>query len=322
MMVSVIVPVYNVQDYLPKCIDSIINQTYKNLEIILVDDGSTDSSGIICEKYERKDNRIRVIHQANAGLSSARNAGLDIAKGDFISFVDSDDYIHKDMLAAMVKKSTEVQADIAICNYYFVDSKGKIIEHDSTIQNETVVSQDRIMELLSKGWLPSVMSCSKLYKRSIFNNLRFPVGRIHEDDFLAHKIMAHAEKILLIPNFFYYYLQREGSISKEKFSLKKFDRIDALLERFDFFTSINKNKYAFYSLSDAIIRLTVCWKYKKNYDSEKVFANCRKSILDRCRKTRYYLSDLKYSVAVFLFRYNFPLLRILICTVFKKKHLS
>jgi len=316
MLVSVIVPVYNVQDYLPKCIDSIINQTHKEIELILIDDGSTDSCGDICDRYAAKDKRIKVIHKTNGGLSSARNAGLDAAKGDFIIFVDSDDYIHSEMLETMANKLTDAQADIAICNYYFVDYQGNTIEHDSTIQEEKVLSQDEIMGLLAKGWLPSVISCCKLYRRGIFETLRFPVGRIHEDDFLAHRIMGNAQKILLLPDYFYYYLQREGSLSKGKFSIKKFDRIDALLDRTDFFTSLGKDRYAFYSHVDAIIRLAACWKYRKDFDSDGRFEKSRSAILARYKTTRYYWSELKYSVVRLLFRCCFPLLRVLVRITF------
>jgi len=319
MKVSVIVPVYNVQDYLSKCIDSIINQTYRDFELILIDDGSTDSCGEICDKYASSDNRVRVIHQSNSGPSAARNAGLDVAKGDYISFVDSDDYIHNQMLETMVKKITGTQADIAICNYAFVDYQGNTIEHDSTIESESFISQDNLLGLLAKGWLPAVIPCNKLYERSIFDNLRYPSGKRYEDDFIAHKIIARAKKILLIPDYFYYYLQREGSMSKNQFSIEKFDRIESLLDRSDFLKSIGKDKYSFYSLVDAIVRLTIYWKYKKTSYYSGVFRKYRKTILARYKTTRYYLSDLKYSAVLFLFKYCFPLLRIMIRFTFGRE---
>ena len=312
MKVSVIVPVYNVQDYLAKCIESIINQTFEDFELILIDDGSTDSSGKMCDDYALSDKRIKVIHQKNGGLSAARNAGLDIAKGDYVIFVDSDDYIHREMLSVMTAKSIEEHSDLTLCNYYFVDSQGKTIEHDSLIEKETLISKDSLFELLSKEWLPAVVPWNKLYRRSIFDNLRYPVGKRHEDEFISHRIIEKSEKILLIPQFFYFYLQRDNSLSKGQFTSEKFDRMDAFLDRIDFFTAINKKKCALFSLVNAILRLTADWKYKKDSDYKGLFEKYRKELLSRYRKGYYHISSFKYSLVLFLFRYCFPLLRILV----------
>lgn len=243
IQISIIVPVYNIDKYINKCIDSILNQSFVNFELILVDDGSTDDSGLICDKYANEDSRIRVIHKENGGLSSARNAGLDIAKGKYIGFVDSDDYIDKNMYKYLFEVITRDNSELAICNYreVYEDSinigeKNKINIPSSEIYNK--------YEILNKLYTHEsgqiVVAWNKLYRKELFDEERYPIGRIHEDEFLIHRILYKCNKISYINDDLYYYLQRENSIMKESFSIRKIDVIDALKDRMDFFRKNNE----------------------------------------------------------------------------------
>lgn len=174
-LISVIIPVYKVEKYLDECIQSVINQTYKNLEIILVDDGSPDNCGKICDEYAKKDNRIKVIHKENGGLSSARNAGLDIARGEYISFIDSDDYVSKDFIKNMSIQMAN--ADLIICgmkNVYKEDEKCDEKEN-VVIKNETLTFIEANQKLIKPKNEIYVTACNKLYRRELFDNLRFEI---------------------------------------------------------------------------------------------------------------------------------------------------
>lgn len=234
--VSIIVPVYNVEKYLEKCIDSILNQTFHEFELILVDDGSNDLSGEICEKYKKNDFRIRVIHKKNGGLSSARNSGLSIAKGEYISFIDSDDYIDKDMISILYNNIIKNEADISICDYYEVYSNEKKIERVNCDNVEVVMNNTEALNKIyeEKGWL-YVVAWNKLYKKELFENIKFMEGKIHEDEIIAHELLYNAKRIVYTNKKLYYYLQRKDSIMGESFNIKKLDIIDALKYRADFF---------------------------------------------------------------------------------------
>jgi len=234
--ISIIVPVYNVDKYLDNCIESILNQTFKDYEIILVDDGSTDKSGEICDKYEKKDSRIRVIHKANGGLSSARNAGLDVTCGKYVGFVDSDDSIHPRMyeiLSDLIKKH---KADISCCNYkntYSIDNE----EHKEITSMEVIHMNNinAVNNLYDKDMgVKLVVAWNKLYSRDLFNDIRYEVGRIHEDEFIAHRLLYKCKKIVYVNSELYYYLQREGSIMSQMSYKRKVDRLLAQSDRMRF----------------------------------------------------------------------------------------
>lgn len=240
--ISVIVPIYNVEKYLEKCVYSIINQSYTNLEIILVDDGSPDKCGEICDEFAKKDNRIIVIHKKNGGLSDARNAGLDIAKGDYIGFVDSDDYIAADMYEKLLNAIISDQSDFAICEYVCVYESDEFAQNDKE-QMEMVKKCYSTNEFISDKYLYNcgkyVVAWNKLYKREIFKTLRFPVGKQHEDEFIIHRLFAQCDKISYINEELYYYLQRKGSIMKREFDVRRLDFGDAMIDRYHF---TKKNK--------------------------------------------------------------------------------
>lgn len=231
-LISVIVPVYKVEQYLDKCIDSIVKQTYLNLEIILVDDGSPDNCPQICDKWAKLDNRIKVIHKTNGGLSDARNAGLKIASGDYIAFVDSDDYIETDMYEFLMNQIESSNADMAICNLEYVDSNGNIVRNDSTCWDGCFSSK----EVLTR-WchVYNVVVWNKLYKRKCWDNICFPKGKIHEDNFVMYKVIFNCDKIICSKQKKYNYMQRNDSIMSSRINPKRFDAVQACCEAYKFY---------------------------------------------------------------------------------------
>ena len=212
--ISIVIPVYNVSKYLSKCIDSIINQKYKNLEIILVDDGSTDDSGNICEEYAKKDNRIKVIHKENGGLSDARNVGIDNATGEYIGFVDSDDWISEDMYFILYNNMKKEDADISCCNRFFAYIN--TIKPYGTVDFYEVMDSQRAIELMCTYGYLGVSAYTKLYKKEIFQNIRYPKGKVNEDIYTTYKLLDKASKIVYDATPLYYYRQRRGSITNSK----------------------------------------------------------------------------------------------------------
>ena len=211
-LVSVIVPIYNVENYLRRCIDSILSQTYKQLEIILVDDGSTDRSPEICDEYQKKDDRIVVIHKANGGLSSARNAGLNVAKGEYIGFVDSDDYISKDMYQLLFQRIKNSECDIANIMYVRAFESGEIISscvpHD---KDESFSSESYLEELLLH--VGDVSVCTKLFPKELIGNVRFLEGVLNEDLLFIMGLIKRINQIQFVGSTGYYYFVRKKSIS-------------------------------------------------------------------------------------------------------------
>lgn len=234
ILISVIVPVYNVDNYLRKCIDSLIVQTLKDIEIILVNDGSTDESIDICEEYKLKDNRIKVIHKENGGLSDARNKGIDIAKGKYISFVDSDDWITPQMLEKLYILASKYEADIVQGDYIKAYDEDIIVNNIS--ENIIKYNSEQILdELYSGNYTKNIVVWNKIYKRELFNDIRFPKGKLHEDEFTTYKILHKANLIIDSNIPIYYYRQREGSIMNSDFNIKRLDLLEALKERKEYF---------------------------------------------------------------------------------------
>ena len=235
--ITIIVPVYNVEHYLDKCLDSLINQTYKNLEIIVINDGSIDNSGIICQEYAQKDNRIVYIEKENGGQSEARNMGLDRMTGSYVTFVDSDDWIELDYVEILYKKITEYQADIAVGNYYsFNETEGMYYFHifgDS--YHEKVYDNVSIFENLYESQemksFALISVWGKLYKADLFKQLRFDIGKLGEDGYLNQKIYLLAEKTIYLNKGLYAYRQREGSSSRIWTEKWMHALVDAMSER-------------------------------------------------------------------------------------------
>ncbi|MBQ4104712.1 MAG: glycosyltransferase [Clostridia bacterium] len=248
--ISVVVPVYNVENYLERCILSIINQTYQNLEIILVDDGSTDNSGAICDKLALKDPRIKVIHKENGGLSDARNAGIKEASGKYIGFVDSDDHIAPLMYEKLLSTLEENGADISICNYVYVhettNEEDEEMSSLSPIKNELLTKREAFEKInaYSNGYSFYVTAWNKLYKKELFSDLSFAKGKLHEDEFIVHRLFEKCEKIAVCDDVLYFYIIRKGSIMNSKVSEKSLDAIDAIMDRYYFYLEKNEKSLA------------------------------------------------------------------------------
>lgn len=210
-LISLIVPVYNVELYLRTCLDSIIAQTYLNLEIILVDDGSPDNSGSICENYALQDSRIKVIHKINGGLSDARNVGLDIANGEFIGFVDSDDILHPQFIEILYQNLRD--ADIVFCDILpFYKSETIIFNPVNDIDVLEFSSNELLQQIISFRSPSVVIAPNKLYRRSVWQGIRYPLGKIHEDEFVIHQLLSESYKIIFIDVAMYHYRKRMDGI--------------------------------------------------------------------------------------------------------------
>lgn len=247
-LVTIIVPVFNVERYLKKCIESILHQTYRNLEIILVDDGSTDRSSNICDEYAEKYENVKVIHKRNGGLSDARNSGIHMACGDYLMFIDSDDYIDSTMVEKMFSRIKEDQSDMVICGFEYVDEKGKYISSKNHFQDE-VVTKDVFWHRMYNGYYTEcVVAWNKLYTRIIFDELRYDLDKVHEDEFIIHKLINNCDKISFMYDKLYFYLQRQDGITRSLFSLKRLDAVEALIIRTTYFLDKQMYDYAEKSL--------------------------------------------------------------------------
>ena len=224
--ISVIVPVYNVRKYLKKAIYSIINQKYRNLEIILVDDGSTDGSGEICDEFKKIDDRIVVYHKENGGLSSTRNYGMKKATGDYVIFIDSDDYIHQEMIFSLYEERKKVDADVSVCGIMNVYNTKEIPQCNDTEQNFVYNQKEFLKELLIGEKIPGSI-CNKLLKREIAEKLSFPEGKIYEDVFYHLELIKLAKTYVITTKPYYYYYHRSDSITTEKYNSKKLDVLEA-----------------------------------------------------------------------------------------------
>lgn len=240
ILISVIVPVYNVEKYLRRSVNSIRNQTYTNLEIILIDDGSTDQSGVICEQFKELDKRIKVIHQRNGGLSAARNTGIQNATGDYLGFVDSDDYIESDMYELMIEKLLSTKASLVICDCEKIDGiEGNKIEEGLLPLQEEVITGEKCLQRLNAVNNPNywkyVTAWNKLYHKTVFENLLYPVGKKNEDEYIAHYILERCNVVAILPQKLYKYVQREGSIMNLEKQQVSYDRFYSLIDRYYFF---------------------------------------------------------------------------------------
>ena len=235
-LISIVVPIYNVEKYLRKCIDSIINQTYKNLEIILVDDESPDNCGEICEEYAKKDNRIVVIHKKNGGLSDARNAGIEVATGKYIGFVDSDDYIKEDMYENLYNDIKKYDVDISICKYIEVFENSTIYEDASNSNKIEIYDNVEMLKRLLYNNNVTDHACNKLYKIDLFkiNNIRYPNGYMYEDIGTTYLLFENSKKISLSEKNEYYYVRRGSSILGQVNEKLIFDLLKMLNNRFEY----------------------------------------------------------------------------------------
>lgn len=231
-LISVIIPVFRVEAYLRRCMDSVLAQTYEKMEIILVDDGSDDGCPAICDEYAEKDSRVRVIHQKNAGLSGARNTGIDEAKGDYLAFVDSDDYLSPEFLERLYTACIETDSDMSVCRWEYV--KGEPIPEGGSGKTQTFTGRQMLANLYIPDGAYFVVAWNKLYKRELFDNIRYPLGRIHEDEATTYRIYHQVRKAAYVDVSLYGYFVTPSSITRG-FNPKRLDWVKACSERIDFF---------------------------------------------------------------------------------------
>ena len=306
-LISVIVPVYRVENYLPECIESICSQTYTNLEIILVDDGSPDNCGAICEKYAAKDSRIKVVHKPNGGLSSARNAGLDVASGEFIGFVDSDDIIEHEMYEKMMHTLLEKEADLCFCRVVAMDEDGTRRENNRLYGiGEVVLNGMETMErLLKQGSTYFESAWNKLYNRELFENLRFAEGKLHEDARIIHRIYGKCNRVVVVEDLFYIYRLRSGSIMRGQFTVKRLDLIEAYMDRVNYCLSENMQELAGHAMVQLVGKMLEIWMTmeKGNYAAKKRIREQRREAKQLCKRVSLERLSVKERMKVYLALY-------------------
>lgn len=261
-LISVIVPVFNVEKYLKKCVDSIIGQTYDNIEIILIDDGSTDNSGTICDSYLQIDSRVQVFHCDNNGVSSARNKGLKHSNGKYIFWLDSDDYISRDCISVLYSLIKRYDSDMAICNYVdgedrdyiFNDDNCEVKSFDSKIGLENIYKNHHYSFVMAASW-------AKLIRKELYEDLEYPEGKIFEDIYISHYLINKCKKITYINKIMYYYFQWSKSILGKELYKAKLDYLEAFEDRIVFFDNLG-----YYSLKEkARIQYlhSLIWEYSR-----------------------------------------------------------
>lgn len=273
---SIIVPVYNVERYIEKCVNSIMNQTFKEFELILVDDGSTDSCGVICDKYANLDPRVKVIHKKNGGLSSARNVGIKMSSAKYIAFVDSDDWIDEKMYEIMYKiMEKNENIDIVQCGYIDAESEDIEIETNyNSIEFEVMDKKLALKNIYGLNAKENVVAWNKIYKYHLFNEISFPEGKIHEDMFTTHRLLYKSNQVAFINEKLYFYRKTPNSITNSKFNVKKLDLLEAFKDRMIFFKNIDE--YELYSqslLSYMNYLKEFYFKSKKELENKRIAKN-------------------------------------------------
>lgn len=317
-LISVIVPVYNEKKFLARCLDSVLAQTYENFELILVDDGSTDNSGDICEEYARNDNRIVVIHKQNGGLSDARNVGIDWifanSKSEYLAFIDSDDFVHSRYLELLLKALTEKQSDIAVCE------RTREMEYDSFFNQDTysIVEYDKhdfILSTYTGEWSRNIAACFKIFKRFIFQDLRFPVGKRYEDGMTIYKALLTADRISGVNVPLYYWFQNDKSISSQRTDATGLlDREEAIRAHMDYYpysyNDINEAARRFYLNQMHYMMWDIDYNYVKSSDNLLVKKYLMKQTKKYFRKYKCLCSmDERNKIYEYIYPYEFAVKR-------------
>ncbi|MBR6147725.1 MAG: glycosyltransferase [Lachnospiraceae bacterium] len=303
MEISVIVPIYNVEKYLSKCIDSILQQTFTDYELILVDDGSTDTSGKIADDYAAKDNRITVIHKKNGGLSDARNHGLDKATGDYICFIDSDDWIEKNYLQELLGLAQNNEADIAICAYQKSDGNIAVSQPaEPGVIIETGI--EAIDNLYSDRYGIYVVAWNKLYNRKLFEETRYPVGLIHEDEAVFGDLFLKAKKVIRTERILYNYrVNNITSIMSSNYSLKRLDILKAMEKRMETYKINGLQKYyekdSFKYLYKILLNEIEIKRLKE--DNRAVIKELKKKYWIKYKEALKFKWNMKRKIAMFIF---------------------
>lgn len=300
-LISIIVPIYRVEAYLERCVTSIQQQSYEKIEILLIDDGSDDDCGEMCDIIANNDKRVRVFHQSNKGLSAARNVGIENSNGEYLIFIDSDDYINHDMIKRLYIAIEKYDADIAMCGFDMVYEDGRI---EKTVFNskhrvQLLSGKDATKRLMQNLEPTMIVAWNKLVKSSVWNTMRFPEGKQHEDDFTTYRLFYEAERIVIINEQLYHYFQRANSIIGSGFSEKSLHKIEAYIEARKYFRSKDKQLFQRATNIVLIMNKRCCLEAKNSAHVNK------NEILKALRKNgrRFYLKnffnikrDLKYHV--------------------------
>lgn len=285
-LISVIIPIYNVEKYLEDCISSVVNQSYTNLEILLIDDGSRDSCPCICDYWAKKDSRIKVIHKKNGGLSSARNEGITIATGKYLSFVDSDDYIEPDMLRTMVEAAERNTAEMVCCGRLLVLANGEKKRMHCLEDEKLYTSEQAIKEILMGRDIEEA-AWDKLYLKKLFTNIRYPEGEINEDIVVIGPLIEKCNCIVHVGDPFYNYRVNENSITKSKYNSKKSIYLKHMQQVEEYVLSTYKEmnkelscflaRYAYAELLDMEIDKKIIVQFKSDYCEykKKLYENCK-----------------------------------------------
>lgn len=304
IFVSIIVPVYDIEEYLVECIESILAQTWKHFEIILVDDGSTDSSGKMCDEYAEKYNCIFVIHKKNGGLSSARNAGIDVARGNYLAFIDSDDVVHPDYLRELVNIVEKENADLVACDFCV----GTSCQWGETSEIKYDIRRDEdVLERMNDNDVVVTVAWNKLYHAKFFKeyNLRYPEGKIHEDMFLTPQILHCTNKMVITNQKLYFYRQRKNSIMNSSFSIKQLDSLEAIEFRIALFTKWDKKELQIKEYESYIRKAKELYRKMKNGEEEEYEQEKKKikmKMLDILKEKKvFYLLNWKYKIKLITF---------------------
>ena len=276
-LISVIVPIYNVEKYLDECIQSIKQQTYKNIEIILVDDGSTDNCGKLCDLYMADDSRIKVIHKKNGGLSDARNAGIQIAKGEYLTVIDSDDFVYNNFIEHLYQILIDNDADMAVCQRIDVNENSEPIKVKYKFQDCVISGNKNCMRTFFTNSSLDTVAWAKLYKTKMFNKVNYPYGKYHEDVFTTYLIISQCETIAISSKQLYCYRHRDTSISGQAFTKKHLDSVEGTLQRREFI----KKEYPeilFYANAGVVYAANQCSikLAKAKYFDKKIIAYLQK----------------------------------------------
>ncbi len=263
--ISVIVPVYKVEPYISRCVDSILNQTFTDFELVLVDDGSPDKCGKMCDEYAKKDNRIHVIHKKNGGLSDARNAGIDWcfenSNSEWITFIDSDDWVHPRYLEFLYNATQKYNSSISVCSYTRVEDFIPFVDI-----SDFDISYMNTEQLFLEHNIEATVAWAKLYQKEYFKTVRYPFGRIHEDEFVTYRLLFQNNKISFVNLPLYFYYNNPKSIMNSKWSLKNLDAIVALRQQCDFFKKKGNNKLFVVALKKYIWALETQYTNLIDYD--------------------------------------------------------
>ena len=299
-LISIIVPAYQVESFLHRCVNSILEQYFQDFEVILVDDGSLDGSGRICDEFALKDDRIQVIHRKNGGLSAARNTGIDWAfessNSDWLAFVDSDDWVHPTFLDYLYRAATANHVQISVCGF---------VETDKSVPFPNQLYEGELWNwasFLMEKRVEAIIACNKLYAKHLYFDLRYPVGKLHEDEYITYKLLHRAEKVAYLPAGLYYYFQNVNSITHERFSIQRLDAMDAFLECVHYVSKLKNDELMAFCIHRF---LSYCWEILPKLRNAEWIDNKLRIEEEKVIKRKF-----QYVLARYGMRYNPPTINI------------